>query len=77
MGVMKMIMVTLMMMMMLVGTIRETNAASAKYAACVKHCNDLCSPMPEDKNCVPRCIFFNCGPALPRNIRHAKVNILI
>ncbi|CAH8306449.1 unnamed protein product [Eruca vesicaria subsp. sativa] len=72
MGVMKIIMVTLMMML-LVGTIRETKATSASYAACVKHCSDLCSSKPGDKNCVPNCVFFNCGPpAIPRNIRHTK-----
>lgn len=76
MGVMKIIMVT-MMMMLLVGTIRETKATSPGYAACVKHCNDLCAPKFADKNCVPNCIFFRCGPALPRNFRHAKVNIQI
>ncbi|KAL0846169.1 hypothetical protein Bca101_019415 [Brassica carinata] len=76
MGVMKIIMVTIMMIL-LVGTIRETKATPARYAPCVKHCNDLCSSTPADKNCVPRCIFFNCGPPLPRKFRHAKVNILI
>ncbi|KAF8083494.1 hypothetical protein N665_0770s0016 [Sinapis alba] len=75
MGMVKIIMVTIMMML-LVGSIRETKATSAAYTACVKHCNDLCSPKFEDKNCVPNCIFFQCGPALPRNIRHPKVNML-
>ncbi|CDY21812.1 BnaA06g20810D [Brassica napus] len=71
MGMMKIIMVT-MMMTLLVGTIRETKATSAGYAACVKHCNDLCSPKVGDRNCVPNCIFFTCGPPLPKNIRHPK-----
>lgn len=65
MGMMKIIMVT-MMMTLLVGTIRETKATSAAYAACVKHCNDLCSPKVGDRNCVPNCIFFTCGPPLPK-----------
>ncbi|CAH8322666.1 unnamed protein product [Eruca vesicaria subsp. sativa] len=73
MGVIKIIMVTLIMMMMLVGTIRETKATSATYWACVKHCKDeFCSSKPGDKNCFPNCIFYNCGSTPPRNIRNAK-----
>ncbi|CAH8322651.1 unnamed protein product [Eruca vesicaria subsp. sativa] len=73
MGVMKIIVATMMMMILLVGTIRETKATTAAYAACVKRCNKQCAPKPGDRNCVPNCIFFNCGPPLPRNVRHAKV----
>ncbi|ESQ43384.1 hypothetical protein EUTSA_v10015723mg [Eutrema salsugineum] len=63
MGMMKMIKMVVMIMMLLFGTILgEVKYLPESYEICVKQCHDLCSDSPGDKNCIPHCIFFKCGP---------------
>ncbi|CAA7046119.1 unnamed protein product [Microthlaspi erraticum] len=74
MGVMKMIVMVMMMMIVLVGTTRGGRSIVPLVDPrldCVNKCNDLCySTEPENKNCVPQCIFFRCGPpTLPTKMK--------
>ncbi|VYS59721.1 unnamed protein product [Arabidopsis thaliana] len=64
------VMLMVVMMMVLVGTI----IGEESHADCVKRCQLLCIAKLLDKNCVPQCVFFKCGPpALPTNVHHSKM----